>query len=114
MRQKNEASGASSRIIQLVNYKKHGKVAADTPFFSQLTEGISTECTRQGCALHISYFYETMDIDSQLDALRAVDCEGILLLATEMAPSDFRKFRDFLFRSLSWTAITMSSITTAF
>ena len=26
---------------------------------------------------------------------RAVDCEGILLLATEMAPSDFRKFRDF-------------------
>lgn len=30
---KNEASGASSRIIQLVNYKKHGKVAADTPFF---------------------------------------------------------------------------------
>ena len=62
---KNEASGASSRIIQLVNYKKHGKVAADTPFFSQLTEGISTECTRQGCALHISYFYETMDIDSQ-------------------------------------------------
>ena len=73
---KNEASGASSRIIQLVNYKKHGKVAADTPFFSQLTEGISTECTRQGCALHISYFYETMDIDSQLDALRAVDCEG--------------------------------------
>ena len=92
---KNEASGASSRIIQLVNYKKHGKVAADTPFFSQLTEGISTECTRQGCALHISYFYETMDIDSQLDALRAVDCEGILLLATEMAPSDFRKFRDF-------------------
>ena len=53
---KNEASGASSRIIQLVNYKKHGKVAADTPFFSQLTEGISTECTRQGCALHISSF----------------------------------------------------------
>ena len=92
---KTEASGASSRIIQLVNNKKHGKVAADTPFFSQLTEGISTECTRQGCALHISYFYETMDIDSQLDALRAVDCEGILLLATEMAPSDFRKFRDF-------------------
>ena len=43
---KNESSGASSRIIQLVNYKKHGKVAADTPFFSQLTEGISTECTR--------------------------------------------------------------------
>ena len=111
---KNESSGASSRIIQLVNYKKHGKVAADTPFFSQLTEGISTECTRQGCALHISYFYETMDIDSQLDALRAMDCEGILLLATEMAPSDFRKFRDFSVPIVVVDSITMSSITTAF
>ena len=90
-----KASGASSALFSWSIIKKHGKVAADTPFFSQLTEGISTECTRQGCALHISYFYETMDIDSQLDALRAVDCEGILLLATEMAPSDFRKFRDF-------------------
>ena len=106
---KTEASGASSRIIQLVNYKKHGKVAADTPFFSQLTEGISTECTRQGCALHISYFYETMDIDSQLDALRAVDCEGPKWLRPISASSAI-----FLFRSLSWTAITMSSITTAF
>ena len=28
---KNEASGASSRIIQLVNYKKHGKVAVLLP-----------------------------------------------------------------------------------
>ncbi len=111
---KTEASGASSRIIQLVNYKKHGKVAADTPFFSQLTEGISTECTRQGCALHISYFYETMDIDSQLDALRAVDCEGILLLEPKWLRPISASSAIFLFRSLSWTAITMSSITTAF
>ena len=61
---------ASSKLIWL-------ECTGLPPFFSQLTEGISTECTRQGCALHISYFYETMDIDSQLDALRAVDCESV-------------------------------------
>ena len=36
-------ASASSRVIQLINYKKHGKIAADTPFFSQLTEGITQE-----------------------------------------------------------------------
>ena len=51
-------ASASSRVIQLINYKKHGKIAADTPFFSQLTEGITQECRRQNCVLHISYFYE--------------------------------------------------------
>lgn len=89
-----EAS-ASSRVVQLISYKKHGKVAADTPFFSQLTEGITQECARQGCALHVSYFYESMDMQTQLDALKGVDCIGILLIATEMSREDFQKFRDF-------------------
>ena len=25
---------SAAKIIQLINYKKHGKIAADTPFFS--------------------------------------------------------------------------------
>lgn len=85
----------SSRVIQLINYKKHGKIAADTPFFSQLTEGITQECCRRNCVLHISYFYENMDISAQLASLKEVDCIGILLLATEMQREDFKKFRDF-------------------
>ena len=88
-------ASASSRVIQLINYKKHGKIAADTPFFSQLTEGITQECRRQNCVLHISYFYENMDISAQLTSLKEVDCIGILLLATEMQREDFKKFRDF-------------------
>lgn len=86
---------AAQRVIQMINYKKHGKVAADTPFFSQLTEGITQECTRQNCALHVSYFYENMDMAAQLAALKEVDCIGILLLATEMNREDFKKFKNF-------------------
>lgn len=89
------APASVHKIIQLINYKKHGKVAADTPFFSQLTEGITQECTRQNCALHVSYFYENMDISAQLAALKEVDCIGILLLATEMSREDFKKFKNF-------------------
>ncbi|HIU75005.1 MAG TPA: LacI family DNA-binding transcriptional regulator [Candidatus Pelethocola excrementipullorum] len=89
------APAPAHKIIQLINYKKHGKVAADTPFFSQLTEGITQECTRQNCALHVSYFYENMDIPAQLAALKEVDCIGILLLATEMNREDFKKFKNF-------------------
>lgn len=83
------------RVIQLINYKKHGKVAANTPFFSQLTEGITQECTRQNCVLHVSYFYENIDMSAQLSALKEVDCIGILLLATEMCKEDFKKFKNF-------------------
>ena len=92
---KSTQTAAASRVIQLINYKKHGKIAADTPFFSQLTEGITQECYRQNAALHISYFYENMDIPTQLASLKEVDCIGILLLATEMGKEDFKKFKDF-------------------
>ncbi|MFR6333226.1 MAG: LacI family DNA-binding transcriptional regulator [Eisenbergiella sp.] len=52
---KSTQTAAASRVIQLINYKKHGKIAADTPFFSQLTEGITQECYRQNAALHILF-----------------------------------------------------------
>lgn len=88
-------SEQTPKVIQLINYKKHGKIAADTPFFAQMTEGITQECVRQNCALHISYFYENLSEQPQLNALKNVSCIGILLLATEMMPEDFQKFKDF-------------------
>ena len=34
--------------IYFVMYKKHGAVVADTPFFSQVSDGIALECKKQG------------------------------------------------------------------
>ena len=42
--------------ILYVIYKKHGTVVADTPFFSQLTEGIEQACKGKGFELQITYF----------------------------------------------------------
>lgn len=76
--------------ISFIIYKKHGAIVADTPFFSQLTEGIEQECRRSRYILNVHYFYEDEDVEKQLQSLSF--CNGIILLATEMKYEDFRPF----------------------
>src|SRR5699024_126052 len=64
----------------------------DTPFFSQVTEGIDAGCKESGYELQIFYFYETEDPEAQLSALREKNCQGILLLGTEMTTDFFPQF----------------------
>lgn len=78
--------------IQYVIYKKHGTVVGDTPFFSQVTEGIEQACKAQGYELQITYFYENQDIDAQIQTLSEKNCQGILLLGTEMDVDCFPPF----------------------
>ncbi len=92
---KAEKNTADAPVIQFVTYKKHEQIIANTPFFSELTEGITRESSLQHCALHMSYVHEAGNIGEQIDALKNINCIGILLLATEMAPSDFDWFRNF-------------------
>lgn len=78
--------------IQYVIYKKHGTVVGDTPFFSQLTEGIEQACKAEGFELQITYFHENQNIDAQIQALSEKNCQGILLLGTEMEVEYFPPF----------------------
>ena len=78
--------------IQFVIYKKHGNVVSDTPFFSELSEGISTQARNEGYTPHIIYFYSQHNIEEQLESLNSSDSEGIILLATEMDYSDISIF----------------------
>ncbi len=82
----------SKGTIQFVIYKKHGAIVTDTPFFSQVTEGIDAGCKEAGYELQIFYFYETEDPEAQLSALREKNCQGILLLGTEMTTDFFPQF----------------------
>ncbi len=70
--------------ICFVLYKKSGAVVADTPFFSLLSDGISTACKREHYNLVIKYLYEDDNLERQLYMLTASQFSGILLLATEM------------------------------
>ncbi|MFV0362679.1 MAG: LacI family DNA-binding transcriptional regulator [Suipraeoptans sp.] len=84
-----------SGSIYFVIYKNHGTIVTDTPFFSQVSEGVSLECKNRDCKLKISYVYEDEDeetISKQIEDIQFSDCIGIILLGTEMAADDLRLF----------------------
>lgn len=79
--------------IYFVLYKKHGTVVTDTPFFSQISEGISLACKEHGYKLNISYVYEDEDtLLRQIEDIQYSDCCGIILLGTEMEPENLKHF----------------------
>lgn len=81
-----------SGMIQMVIYKRHGKVFSDTPFFEQLTEGVAEQAGALGYHLSVSYFYGSQNPQEQLRSLRSLKCAGIILLATEMRSVDMQLF----------------------
>lgn len=84
---------AVSRAIYFVVYKRHGAIVADTPFFSQVSEGISIGCKKHNYKLKISYLYNDEDtIERQIEDIRFSDCSGILLLGTEMTAEALKPF----------------------
>lgn len=81
-------------FIYFVIFKKHGKVVGDTPFFSQLIEGIEQSCRQNGFNLQIAYINEGDRVSSALPLIRTRECRGLLLLGTEMSPADAQVFAD--------------------
>lgn len=86
------AAGAAQPVIQLVLYKKHGKVVSDTPFFENLTKGISDRVQALGYQLRITYYYAAQDAAEQLRSLQNSRPAGLLLLTTEMHTRDLDAF----------------------
>lgn len=79
--------------ISFVIYKKHGVVVADTPFFTELIEGIVRTCQDSNCFPQISYYYEKESFDVQAERGNYHSCAGMILLGTEMEPADLRQFQ---------------------
>lgn len=81
-----------NQIIHFIIYKKHGNVVTDTPFFAQIMEGINLQCQKYHCRQQITYVYENPSLQTRLNDIYKLECSGILLLATEMEPKDFKHF----------------------
>lgn len=80
--------------IYFVIFKKHGAIVDDTPFFSQVSEGILSACKDAGYKLNMRYIYgDEDDVSSQLEEIQFSDCIGIVLLGTEMTPEDLKRFQ---------------------
>lgn len=79
--------------IRFVIYKKHGKVVSETPFFSELIEGIEKECRRNGFALSIlNLNCDDPDFEYNLSMVLSDHSTAILLLATELTKEDVKVF----------------------
>lgn len=78
--------------ITLTIFKRHGAVVTDTPFFSELTEGVQQKCSENGYKLNIEHFYRDRDPEKQIGRIRQADTIGIILLGTEMDTADFTFF----------------------
>lgn len=82
----------SSKNINLVIYKREGAILVDTPFFSQLTEGIELSCKKNQLNLVVNILQKNDDIDWRIRQIAYSDCAGIILLGTEMRQEDFVPF----------------------
>lgn len=80
------------KVIQLVIYQKHAMVVSDTPFFSQVIEGITQGCNEKNCTVNINYFKESADVNLQIKNKKSINGDGVILLATEMNREDFAIF----------------------
>lgn len=80
--------------IQFIIYKRSGAIVGDTPFFSELSEGITQGCQEAHYYMGISYYYEGDDPTRSLKDLRAAGCKGIILLGTEITREELKPFLD--------------------
>ncbi|WP_099469718.1 LacI family DNA-binding transcriptional regulator [Konateibacter massiliensis] len=79
--------------IYFVIYKKHGTIVGDTPFFSQVSDGVSLGCKNANYKLKSIYIYEDDDtLKKQIEDIQYSDCCGIILLGTEMTAEDLKLF----------------------
>lgn len=78
--------------INFVIYRKNGAVVADTPFFSQLSEGIDLACKKNRYFLNVHYLYEDDSVDSLLENWKRAGVKGVILLGTEMQKQDITPF----------------------
>jgi Transcriptional regulators len=87
------SSLTETRGIRFIVYKKNGRIVTDTPFFSELIEGIEAESRREHFGLVISYVNESNPQAEVMRMLSDNSLDGIIILATEMETDDIKKFR---------------------
>ncbi len=82
-----------SNAIRFVIYKRHGYVVSDTPFFSNLIEGIQRECRENEYEMVISHITKNEENYQEIiDDLKKDKSSGIIILATEMYKNDLEYF----------------------
>lgn len=116
---KNDTPG----IIQFILYKQNGTIVKDTPFFSQVIEGVSKACKENNYNLQITYFYANDSQENQIKTIKQVNSQGIIILGTEMTKDSFAPFSqlgkpivilDTYFGDLDYDFVLINNVEAAF
>ncbi len=82
------------KVIQLVVFKRHGKMFNDNPFMEILIQGVMDQAMKMGYHPSVFYFYRDKNHMEQLGNMLTMKSAGIILLATEMDERDIHIFRN--------------------
>lgn len=81
--------------IFVIFYKVHNAILSYAPIFDELYEGVRDACVRADYVTRLVQFYEKMDkIEVLFEDIRGSDCEGIILVGTEISKEVCQKFID--------------------
>lgn len=110
--------------IYCIMYESHNAILKYTPIFSELTEGISHVCRKEGYRLKIIQINENMDdIQKWLEDIRVSECAGIILLGTEISLNSAKLFSslaipvvllDSYFDSLNFSSVLINNVQGAY
>lgn len=111
------------KYLQLIRLKKHGLVAADTAFFSEVVDGIDEAAKKAGYQLLISNLYIN-DIKQNSFVSEDYDhADGVIVFATELDSEDVSFLHDLkkrivildsYFVDQGWDTILMNNYEAAF
>jgi DNA-binding LacI/PurR family transcriptional regulator len=83
------------KLIRFIIFKKHGHIVSDTPFFSEIIEGIERECRADGYEMLVSHIIQNEENDVDINKIvKEGSVSGVLLLATEMDEKDLKPFEN--------------------
>lgn len=86
-----------SRIsrIKLVIYKRNGSIVDNSPFFTNLLEGVETECRESGYDMVVCNLDRRSDsYEQRLDELLEDKTTAVIMLGTEALDEDFERYKD--------------------
>lgn len=81
--------------IKLVIYKRNGLIIDNSPFFTNLLEGVETECRESGYEMMVSNLDKRSDsFEQRLDEILEDAATAVIMLGTEALDEDFEKLKD--------------------
>lgn len=90
-----ETPSAISKNILLIRYIGQSVLSTEIAYFSRIIQGIDSACKNYNCLVNIFYLYEGPDFYQQLETIKAVNCCGIIVMATELQRTEYRAFLNF-------------------